>query len=160
MVSGFARSLGSWCMARPARAALVVLALGSVIAGGAMAISPTVGTSLVFQGGVNIVQNNLGPGGTALVYTVPAGRKFMLTDIVIANQSDSLSASLQQVFTGGANCSSVATFRTGHLNIPAGSTFHVPFVTGIGFAAGQLVCIFNGDPTTTTSWTIRGYLFQ
>jgi hypothetical protein len=159
-IARFTRSIRRRCMARPAGAALLTLALGGAVAGGAMALSPTVDTALVFRGGVNIVRDNLG-GGTQDIYVVPAGRKFMLTDLVIANNSATSPAAHQQVWTAtGANCADGGTLRTSRLTVPAGGTLHLPFVTGIGFAAGQLVCIFNGEVDKTTNWTIRGYLFE
>jgi hypothetical protein len=159
--SRFAQSLHRRCMARPIGAALMALALGGVIAGGAMALSPTVDTALVFRGGVNIMVDATA-FTNALAYTVPAGRKFMLTDLVIANSSETSAAVNQNVFTKQFDsCAPGGTpSRTNELSIPAGSTLHLPFVTGIGFTAGQGVCINNGDSTDTTHWTIRGYLFD
>ena len=159
-VSTFMRSFLRRCMARPVAAALMALALGGAVAGGAMALSPTVDTALVFRGGVNIVKDNLAAATFALVYTVPAGRKFMLTDLVISNDSETSPATDQYVYTGGAaNCTTAAAFRTSSLIVPAGGTLHLPFVTGIGFTAGQLVCISNGD-ANPTNWTIRGFVFE
>jgi hypothetical protein len=168
-----AQSLHRRCMAQPARAAeaasawrrpavaaLLALALGGVIAGGATALSPTVDTALVFRGGVNIVRNDLATVTSSLAYTVPQGRKFMLTDLAITNNSTTDPTTGQSVFTGaGAECAS-GTVRTSFLSVPGGSTLHMPFVTGIGFTAGQFVCIRNGDSTDTTHWTIRGFLFE
>jgi hypothetical protein len=136
----------------------MALALGGAVAGGAMALSPTVDTALVFRGGVNIVVD-ASAGTTVLAYTVPVGRKFMLTDLVIANSSATNPALSQFVWTGsGPSCDFVA-FRTNALSIPAASTLHLPFVTGIGFTAGQFVCIRNASGEAT-GWTIRGYLFE
>ena len=58
------------------------------------------------------------------------------------------------------SCTAATAVRTGNLTVPAGGTLHLPFVTGIGFTAGQTVCIYNGDTADTTNWTIRGYLFE
>ena len=155
----FARSILRRCMARPIAAALTALALGGAVAGGAMALVPTVDTALVFRGGVNIMAD-AGAGTNALAYIVPAGRKFMLTDLVIANNSATTPANEQYVFTGsGASCAT-GSFRTNNLSVPAASTLHLPFITGIGFTAGQFVCIGNSDDDTGTSWTIRGFLFE
>jgi hypothetical protein len=160
--STFARSFLRHRLARPVGAAVMALALGGAIAGGAMALSPTVDTALVFRGGVNIFFDLLEPGSdTHLVYTVPANRKFMLTDLVISNESDASPAAGQFVYTGTtAACSVVAAQRTGDLKVPAGGTLHLPFVTGIGFNAGLHVCIVNNDSADATNWTIRGYLFE
>src|SRR5688572_30235584 len=94
----FTRSIRQRCMARPIGAALTALAVGGAVAGGAMALSPTVDTPLVFRGGVNIVRD-FQADGSQDIYVVPAGRKFMLTDLVIANNSDTSPASDQQVWT-------------------------------------------------------------
>jgi hypothetical protein len=172
-IARFTRSIRRRCMARPAcaaeaasawrrpaAAALTALALGGAVAGGAVALSPTVDTALVFRGGVNIVGGAFA-GTFSDVYTVPAGRKFMLTDLVIANRSDTTPAGGQYVCTGqGASCTTVFALRTSFLKVPTGGTLHVPFVTGIGFTPGQHVCIKNEDPTDVTDWTIRGYLFE
>ena len=162
-ISKLARSLRRHCMARPAFAALLALGLGGAVAGGAMALSPTVDTGLAFRGGVNIVSNNFTAGAKGLVYTVPAGRKFMLTDLVIANDSEATAATDQYVYTGETtSCAAVAAFRTSFLTVPAGDTLHLPFITGIGFTAGQGVCVQNGQGPggSTTHWTIRGFLFE
>ena len=160
-IARFGRSITRHCMARPAFAALLALALGGAVAGGAMALSPTVDTALVFRGGVNIIVT-VDPAidFTVLAYLVPAGRKFMLTDLVIANSGETSPAMNQQVFTGSEASCSPGTTRTNFLSVPAASTLHVPFVTGVGFTAGQHVCIFNGDAAEPTYWTIRGYLFE
>jgi hypothetical protein len=159
-IARFTRSIGRRCMARPAGAALTALALGGAIAGGAMAISPTVETTRVFRGGVTIVGGAF-DGEHSDVYTVPAGRKFMLTDLVIANRSQTGPAMAQYVYTGqGASCTTVFALKTSFLHVPAASTLHLPFVTGIGFTAGQHVCIKNEDDASVTDWTIRGYLFD
>jgi hypothetical protein len=139
--------------------ALTALAVGSVVAGGALALSPTVDTSLTFRRAVDIV-DSAGPASISLAYTVPAGRKFMLTDLVISSASNTTPASALDVYTGvGTSCASIAASRTAALKVPAGGTLHLPFVTGIGFNAGQTVCIRNGG-SVTTYWTIRGYLFE
>jgi hypothetical protein len=157
----FTRSILTRCSARPAVAALMALGLGGAVAGGALALSPTVDTALVFRGGVNIV-TSLGQGGVVGVYLVPAGRKFMLTDLVISNESDTIIANGQLVYTGvGASCDFLSqNRRTNLLKVPAGATLHIPFVTGIGFSAGQVVCIINGGNSIQTHWTVRGYLFE
>jgi hypothetical protein len=148
------------CMARPVGAAIIALGLGGAVAGGALAISPTVETTRVFRGGVNIIAH-VNANDAALAYTVPAGRKFMLTDLVIANSSETSPAMAQFVFTGSnSSCTDETANRTGFLTVPTGDTLHLPFVTGIGFTASQHVCIFNADGADATDWTIRGYLFE
>jgi hypothetical protein len=159
-VSTFARSLFRRCISQPIAAAVMALGLGGAVAGGALALSPTVDTALVFRGGVSATAT-ANAGTRALAYTVPAGKKFMLTDLVITNSSETSPAIQQYVLTGqGVNCTSAALFRTDWLSVPAAHTLHLPFVTGIGFAAGQQVCVGNADADTGTSWTIRGYLFE
>jgi hypothetical protein len=158
--STFAQSFLRRCMTRPIGAAVMALAVGGAVAGGALAISPTVDTALVFTGGVNII-GVVNPATNSLAYTVPAGRKFMLTDLVITNGSETAPATGQSVITGTtASCVAAALFRTASLSVPAASTLHLPFVTGIGFTAGQHVCMSNGDATEPTAWTIRGFLFE
>jgi hypothetical protein len=143
-------------------AAMLALGLGALAAGEASAQSPTVDTRLAFQGWVNIVELFVAGNTTRLVYTVPANRKFLLTDLVISNSSSATNpARYQLVYTGTNATCGLGLHRTSHLSVPGGGTVHIPFVTGIDFNAGQHVCIFNGDPTSTaTYWTIRGFLFQ
>jgi hypothetical protein len=159
-VSTFMRSFLRLCRARPAAAALMALALGGAVAGGALALSPTVDTTLVFRGGVPQITASITAGSQLAAYTVPAGRRFMLTDLVIANSSATSPAYGQSVYTGLGGCASFGPFRTAILSVPAGGTLHLPFVTGFGFTAGQVVCISNADDTSATDWTIRGYLFE
>jgi len=151
-------------MARPMGAALIALGLGGVITGGAMAVSPTVDTTRVFKREVTIAQSDVPPqaanGRRAII--VPDGRNFMLTDLLISNDSDTSPAAGQFIAEGAdANCSAtLGAARMSTLKVPAGGTLHVPFVTGIRFKAGEIVCIINLDATDQTDWTIRGYLFE
>ena len=155
------RSIGRHCVARPAVTALMALALGGVVAGGAMAVSPTVDSGIVFRGGINIVAFDLATTSARLVYSVPAGRKFMLTDLVIANNSDTNPATRQHIFHGAfGGCSAADIFRTAALSVPAADTVVVSFVTGLGFPSGTEICIQNRDGDAVTDWTIRGYLFD
>ncbi len=143
-------------------AAMLALGLGALTAGEASAQSPTVDTRLAFQGWVNIVQLSIASNTTRLVYTVPANRKFLLTDLVISNSGSATNpARFQVVYTGTNATCDFGSFRTSYLSVPPSGTVHIPFVTGIDFSAGQHVCIFNGDPAgPATYWTIRGFLFQ
>jgi len=131
-----------------------------------MAVSPTVDTPLVFRRPVTIVADNVEPtsvtGNARPVFTVPANRTLMITDLVISNNSDSSPAANQFIDNGDdADCSALVGARSINLlKVPAGDTLHVPLVTGILFAGGETVCIVNADGTDTTHWTISGYLFK
>lgn len=134
-------------------AALLSLGVGALAADEAAAVDPTVDVPLTFQGGVQIIQNSLANLTDVGVFTVPPGRNFMLTDLIISKDSAGAAVD-QRVFTG---C--LVTARTGFLSVPGEGTLHIQFATGIGFTSGQVVCIRNGASGGPTNWTIRGYLF-
>lgn len=136
-------------------AALLALGVGALAADKAKAVDPTVNVPLTFQGGVQIVLNLLANLTNVDVFTVPAGRNFMLTDLIISKDSTGAAVD-QRVFTG-AGC---ITERTAFLSVPGQDTLHIQFATGIGFTSGQVVCIRNGASAGPTNWTIRGYLFN
>jgi hypothetical protein len=143
-------------------ASMLALALGGLTAGAASAQGLTVDTNFVFRGWVNIVQNSVPANATRLVYTVPANRSFLLTDLMIsATGSSTAPARFQIVWTGTDASCNPGLHRTSWFTVGAGETIHIPFVSGIDFRAGQYVCVFNGDPVgPATYWTIRGFLFQ
>ena len=118
------------------------------------AVSPTVDVPLTFQGGVQLVVCCV-PNLTSVdVFTVPAGKNFMLTDLIISKFEPG--AAIDQRLFSGAGC---VTQRTSFLSFPGQDTLHIQFATGIGFTSGQVVCIDNGGTNGETDWTIRGYLF-
>lgn len=150
-------AFGRWTATNVSLAVAGVLAIAGAV-GSALAISPIIAPPIQWAGGVNIVEDVVVPGTRRLAYTVPAGRSFMLTDIVISNDS-ATPASSQGVFTGSGTCLNNSGNRTSRLTVPAGGSLHLPFVTGLGFSAGQLVCIGNFDPDSETEWMMRGFLF-
>lgn len=135
-------------------AGLALFAVGT-----AVAVGPIIQPPIRWTGGVNITQDAVAPTYLRHAYTVPAGHNFMLTDIVISNASNTLAVD-QKIYVGqGSSCNSPGPYRTTHLTVPAGQTLHLPFVTGLGFTAGQAVCLVNYDVDSTTNWMLRGFLF-
>jgi hypothetical protein len=146
-----------WTTTKAALAVAGALVVGGAV-GSAVAIGPTVPAPITWQGGVNIIQDVVGPGASRVAYTVPAGRNLMLTDIVISNES-ATAAIAQRIFAGPGNCSVTGSAKTTRLTVPAEGSLHLPLVTGIGFSAGQTVCLYNLDADSETQWMLRGFLF-
>ena len=160
----FGRLFGPWRVMRASGAILTAVALFATVGSRALALSPTVDTPLEFKNIVSIAKSNVppqAPNGTR-AFTVPAERKFILTDLVISNESDASPAAGQFIAEGAdPDCSAtLGAARMSPLKVPAGGTLHIPFVTGIRFNAGEIVCIINLDATDQTNWTIRGFLIE
>jgi hypothetical protein len=139
-------------MTRFLSSALVVAALS--IPGHANAVSPTVNTNETFRGIVNIVKHNTLGG---LLYAVPASKSFMLTDIIVTNATTN-TGSNWEVYRGTSSSCSFAASKTPRLYIPAQSTVHFAYVTGIRFSPGQFVCVFS--QSNDSSWAINGFLYD
>ena len=124
------------------------LALAGAI-GKAVAMSPIVQPPIKWAGGAEF--NNF-ISGRVSVYTVPPGRNFILTDLVIGNPSGT-----SQSFNvyGGTSCET-ASLRMQLVVVPPNDTAYLALQTGIGFTAGQVVCLIT---TASMSVNGRGFLF-
>src|SRR3712207_1693160 len=85
-------------IAATAAAAIVAGVMGT--AGG---IAPTLETGRTIHGTVDIVKSNL-PDGVKLVFTVPAGKAYTLTDIVGTNNVDSGPSFVRIVSGSSSSC--------------------------------------------------------
>jgi hypothetical protein len=137
------------------RAAVLAVGLGGLMASDAGAIDPTVSTNITFKGGVNIIFV-LNPGTALVAYTVPADRRFMLTDLIIENSDNEEAAPVQFVTSGPDVCDT--NRRTTDLSIQPADTLVIRFGTGIVFQSGHVLCGHNGS-AILTNWQMRGYLF-
>jgi hypothetical protein len=109
---------------------------------------------ITFLGGVQLIANSVGNLSDFDVFTVPAGVNLLVTDVIVSNSNASASC-CARIFTG-AGC---LTERTGFITVPAGGSVTMNFLTGIGFASGQVVCVRNGDSAGPLHFTLRGYRF-
>jgi hypothetical protein len=145
---------GRWTATKAALAVAGALAIAGAI-GSALAITPTMDAPVKWQGGVEF--NHYVIPASGLVYTVPSGRNFILTDLIIANNSGMQVGVEVRGGTGGT-CGSFAATRLAKLLIPNGNTSYLHLQTGIGYAAGQTVCL-GGTASSNVTVAGRGFLF-
>jgi hypothetical protein len=137
------------------RAMLVVnLALALVLVSGLLvgpqlhAQSPTVRVEGTFLSAVEIIENNV-PDNTNFfdVFTVPANRRLVITDVLI--HASGFTACCMTILRNTLP----ATFSI----FVGAAGFNHTFATGIEFTEGQTVAVSNpsGAPT---KWHLRGYL--
>jgi hypothetical protein len=140
---------------RSIAAAGVATVAFAALMGSAVAITPTLETKLVLRNTISIAR--VVPNGTHPVYTVPANRTFMLTDLIGGNAFSSISG--MQVYLSSAATCAIVTPITGLMVVPALNSLVVPLTTGIRFGAGQTVCISNPF-SNPLHFTARGYHYQ
>ena len=90
------------------------------------------------------------------VYTVPAGFKLKITDVIISNFG--LDCACTRLRIGpGAN----GPIRTGAFVVAPMDAFHHTFATGLTYQAGEVVTIGHGclNLVGHLAYTLRGYLF-
>ena len=146
--------LGHWATAKAALAIAGALAVVGAI-GSAVAFSPIIAPSIKWGGGAEFVRDTIGPETSGL-FTVPAGRNLLLTDLVVSNTlaNDVFFEIYTQVEGGCAG--GTRTRRLGRTIVPTRTHTALAFQTGIGFASGQVVCV---DTTGSLTITGRGFLF-
>jgi len=131
---------------------LAVMVLFAVPASSQVAVITQPGT---ITGSVELIANSVGGLLDIDIYTVPAGYRFKITDLIVANPSTS-SNCCARIFRGPGTTDD----RTAFITVPAGSSVSHSFLNGINFNAGQIVTVRNGDGTAgDLHFTIRGYLF-
>lgn len=125
----------------------LVLVSGLLVGPELHAQSPTVRAEGTFLSAVEIIENNVFNNTTVDVFTVPANRRLVITDVLIHASGftaccvtilrDTLPATFS-IFVGAAG-------------------FNHTFATGVEFTDGQTVAVSNlsGSPT---KWHLRGYL--
>ncbi len=130
---------------------VIAVAMTLIVARAVYAQVPTVKAK-----GKAIEIMNLLPGGVPVVttvdlFTVPAKRRFIVTDIIFNNDHDT-SVRAQRLTRNGGNSA------MGFITIPANSAFSHSFGTGLVFEEGDVIGVRNGDTVGPTEFTVTGYL--
>lgn len=147
--------VGHWATGKTALVSAGVLAIAGAV-GSALAIAPiTTGPGIKWQGGWEVTRATLFDV-RATLYTVPAGRNLMVTDLTFSNGSSIASEIDFFAGQGGCGTGNIARSRLENVFIPPVSTVHLSYETGMGFASGQIVCIAT---LNNVSLHARGYLF-
>ena len=117
----------------------------------AVAVSPTVNAPMRWAGVAEFAVQNL--SGQRLVYSVPSGVNFMLTDLIVGNISTS---TYFTVYAASGNCATPVRHNLRNVVVPGTDTVSISLVTGIRFPAGQKVCVSTPG---TLQFNARGFLF-
>jgi len=134
-------------------ASLAAIALG--FAAPSIAQVPTIATpALNFIGGFEANINGCANLTDCDAFTVPAGQNVILTDIIVSNSNAAPSCCAR--IARGSGC---GEFRTAFIVVPAGGTVNMHLDTGIGYTAGQVICVRNGASAGPINFTLRGYRF-
>ena len=131
-------NFGRWTPTKATVAAAGVLAIAGAV-GSAVAFSPIIAPPIKWQGGVGFISN--ASSGYNKVYTVPAGRNFLLTDLVATNTTGTVSSFAVYTAPGGNCLSTPLVPRLNFTIVPPLNNTVLALQTGIGFAAGQAVCV-------------------
>jgi hypothetical protein len=99
---------------------------------------------------VEYIANGVGNLTDVTVTTVPAGKRLVITDVVISNDNSG-AACCQRIFRNG-------TPATSFITVGAGSSFSHTFETGIEFAAGDDVIVRNGASSGPIHFYLHGFL--
>lgn len=136
-------------------AAVLAATLGA--AGTAVAVSPIIEPPIAWQGGVEISTSIVGP---AALYNVPAGRSFLMTDLVLTSLSGSALVTIYTINTNDCAGSGTAKSRLSKIAVTEGASTVVALQTGVGFTAGQAVCVTaSSTASTNVEFNARGFLF-
>lgn len=124
--------------------------VGAVVVNEVFASVPTIRGKGKVKQEVEILVPYLGLSELRLVYTVPAGRTFVITDMVVANDSTTtpglfniFNEAFQQLHT--------------HVRVTAGNTTHLAYMTGIAVPGGTQLSAGNSGPTVLHV-RLAGYL--
>ena len=108
-----------------------------------------------FKGKVDELWNSrpyfVNPGEPASIYTVPADRRLIVTDVLVTNENPS--SALARLTSG------TGTFEEVHLVVPGGSVFAHSFATGIVFDPGSEVTAL-ATATGQLAFHLTGYLIK
>jgi hypothetical protein len=150
----FSIEFGRWTTTKAAIAVAGALAVAGAI-GSALAISPILQAPIKWQGGAEFrlqtVEQTLGKA-----YTVPAGKSFLLTDFTASNPSTTKQFLDISAGPGGSCTFATAIPRVVALIVPPENNAVLALQTGVGFSAGQAVCIYG---TAAMNYNGRGFLF-
>ena len=149
------RYLVRWTTTKAALALAGALAICGAV-GGAFAISPTVPVPIRWQTIAEFTFSTTGSNAFK-AYTVPAGRNFLLTDLVVTNRG-----TLQETFgvgsgNGGVCGGASLKLRLQDLYVASGENVILAFQTGIPFGPGQGVCVSSSNANLVFNG--RGFLF-
>ncbi len=96
---------------------------------------------------VEIIENSVSSPTPVDVFTVPANRRLIITDVMMSTNSGSSNA---EILRDG-------TPATAFINVSSGNTFSHSFATGIEFVANETVAVDAGSGTNINFY-LRGYL--
>ena len=141
---------------RQLRGVLCTLAIGSGFffasqAGAQVTVLTEPGT---FAGRVEIIMNQVGNLTSVNAFTVPAGVRLRITDVVVSNSN------------GAENCcarigdAGFTTARTAFFAVPAEGYFQHSFLSGINYPPGGTVSVRNGSSTGPIDFYLRGILIK
>jgi hypothetical protein len=120
------------------------------------------------------ITRSVSPGAPVTVFTVPAGRQLVITDLLVTNPG-AAAACGAQVGTSGTATTGTGTPATGAtasdsgtgvLCVPAQTSLNLGLTTGLEFGAGQSVVLGNAVSTTETAtpatlhYHLRGFLMS
>jgi hypothetical protein len=129
-----------------AAALVVLLVLGTRLVDAQI---PTIKGKGKLKEVVELIQTQLANLNEVGVFTVPVGRRLVITDVLIAN-SNGTAANFQRILRNN-------TDTIGFVSVQAGDTFEHTFGTGIEFAAGDIVVVRNGGSAGPIDFLLRGY---
>ena len=133
---------------------LAVMVLFATGASSQVAVIVQPGTII---GSVEANANAVLPNTNVDIFTVPAGVRFKITDIIISNYG-TVSTCRARIFTGPA--AALGPPRTGDISVPAGGAVEHSFLNGITFNAGETVTVRNSSSALSdVSFTMRGHLY-
>jgi hypothetical protein len=149
-------NLGRWTTLRAGLAIASALAIGGAV-GSAIAISPKMDAPVRWAAGVEF-HTAIGVNN-GLLYEIPAGKNFMLTDLIVSNETENWTAF--RIFSKpnrqrGCGIFDEVEQRSVEIIVPAHDNTILAFQTGIGFKPGHLICVL-GD--AYLNFTGRGFLF-
>lgn len=144
----------SWTRTNAALAVAGLLAIGGAV-GSSVAMSPIVTPPIQWAGGWEFASPFELTQGGHNIYTVPAGRSLIATDITVSNHGTS-SRYVVLYNSINASCGTIDRKRISDMPVPPGGVVHLSYQTGVGFASGQFVCLYNSLPVHVT---LRGFLF-
>ena len=107
-----------------------------------------------FAGRVEIIMNGVPNLTNVNAFTVPAGVRLRITDVVVSNSN------------AGENCcarlgdAGFTTPRTAFFAVPAESYFQHSFLSGINYPPGGTVSVRNGSSTGPIDFYLRGILIK
>ena len=146
-------NIGHWTTTKAALAVAGLLAIGGAV-GSAVAFSPIIATPYKFLAPAEFYVRTT-ESGLKRGYIVPAGKRFVLTDVIASNFS--ATTQVFSIFSGaGGVCGGTLTPRLRDVLSPSQNTAVLTFQTGIVFGAGQAVCI---APSDAFGFDVRGFLY-